>query len=109
MYESYAEQRLLAKHHPVLDMLTADISLRTNSSVIYPQRVAHHHSSNPSAAALRRCYRGFGKLSVLNEQLGLRAGYTKGGKKQHCLVKEHVQEYTALTATEKAGRSYSLE
>lgn len=42
--------------------------------------VERYQKTDPATAALHRCYRGFSRLSVLNERLGLRSGYTKGGK-----------------------------
>jgi hypothetical protein len=41
--------------------------------------VERYTKTDPATAALHRCYRGFSRLSVLNERLGLRSGYTKGG------------------------------
>lgn len=78
-WESYAEQRLQAKTHPYVNMLMADMSLSGADQVSFNAAVEHSQKADPATAALRRCYRGFSRLSVLNERLGLRCGYTKGG------------------------------
>lgn len=78
-WESYAEQRLQIKHHPYMNMLMADMSLSGTSQLSFAAAVESAQKTDPAAAALRRCYRGFSRLSVLNERLGLRSGYTRGG------------------------------
>eukprot|EP00878_Enallax_costatus_P044770 GHUV01053507.1.p1 GENE.GHUV01053507.1~~GHUV01053507.1.p1 ORF type:complete len:322 (+),score=61.17 GHUV01053507.1:314-1279(+) len=78
-WESYAEQRLQAKHHPYMNMLMADMSLSGASQMSFTAAMENAQKTDPATAALRRCYRGFSRLSVLNERLGLRCGYTKGG------------------------------
>lgn len=78
-WESYAEQRLQAKHHPYMNMLMADMSLSGGSQASFTAAMEGAQKADPATAALRRCYRGFSRLSVLNERLGLRSGYTKGG------------------------------
>lgn len=80
-WESYAEQRLQAKHHPYVNMLMANMSLSGTSQLSFAAAVESYQKADPAAAALRRCYRNFSRLSVLNERLGLRSGYTKGGKR----------------------------
>jgi hypothetical protein len=47
--------------------------------VLSQAAVERYQKTDPATAALHRCYRGFSRLSVLNERLGLRSGYTKGG------------------------------
>ncbi|WIA29367.1 hypothetical protein OEZ86_011872 [Tetradesmus obliquus] len=79
-YESYAEQRLTAKHNPYVNMLLADMSLSGASQLSFEAAVERYQKTDPATAALHRCYRGFSRLSVLNERLGLRSGYTKGGE-----------------------------
>ncbi|KAF8073048.1 CAND8 [Scenedesmus sp. PABB004] len=80
-WESRAEQRLSARHHPELRMLLADTSLGGGASQMsFAAAFESSCRADPAAAALRRCYRGFSRLSVLNERLGLRSGYTRGGE-----------------------------
>lgn len=53
--------------------------------------VATHLALHPSAVRdeeeagmwLRKCYRAISRLSVLNEQLGLRGGYSRGGERSN--------------------------
>lgn len=72
-------QRLAARRHECANLLLADISLSGASQLSFAVALEKAEKTDPAATALRRCYRAFSRLSVLNERLGLRAGYTKGG------------------------------
>lgn len=58
----------------------ADLSLSGASQLSFAVALEKAEKEDPATTALRRCYRSFSRLSVLNERLGLRAGYTKGGE-----------------------------
>jgi hypothetical protein len=58
------------------------MSLSGASQLSFAVALEKAEKADPATSALRRCYRCFSRLSVLNERLGLRAGYTKGGEKQ---------------------------
>lgn len=73
-------QRLNAKRHECAHLLLADMSLSGASRLSFAVALEKAEKEDPASAALRRCYRSFSRLSVLNERLGLRAGYTKGGE-----------------------------
>lgn len=82
-------QRLAAKRHECANLLLADMSLSGASQLSFAVALEKADKEDPAAAPLRRCYRCFSRLSVLNERLGLRAGYTKGGE-AHCACRTSV-------------------
>lgn len=77
-------QRLNAKRHECAHLLLADMSLSGASQLSFAVALEKAEKEDPASAALRRCYRSFSRLSVLNERLGLRASYTK--EKAACLA-----------------------
>lgn len=89
VYESYAEARLLARGHPYMDMMLAHVSLGGLSQLSFTAAMADVKQQEPALQALRRCYHDFSKLSVLNEKLTARAGYTRGGEPASLQVLGH--------------------
>lgn len=73
---------MAAKRHECANLLLADMSLSGASQLSFAVALEKADKADPATLALRRCYRVFSRLSVLNERLGLRAGYTKGGAEQ---------------------------
>lgn len=73
-------QRLGAKRHECANLLLADMSLSGASQLSFAVALEKAEKEDPATSALRRCYRCFSRLSVLNEKLGLRAGYQRGGE-----------------------------
>jgi hypothetical protein len=79
-FESLAEMRLAAKHNSGLKMLVNDTALAGSlSSYSFHAMVNELEHQDPAYPHYRKCYRCLSRMSVLNEQLTLRAGYTKGG------------------------------
>jgi hypothetical protein len=89
-------QRLGAKRHECANLLLADMSLSGASQLSFAVALEKAEKADPATSALRRCYRCFSRLSVLNERLGLRAGYTKGGEQaaagRHALMRLRMQK-----------------
>jgi hypothetical protein len=56
------------------------MSLSGASQLSFAVALEKAEKEEPATSALRRCYRCFSRLSVLNEKLGLRAGYQRGGE-----------------------------
>ena len=57
------------------------LSIGTNASQLsFAEILDEQRGRDAAAQALRRCYAAFSKISVLNERLTLRAGYSKGGE-----------------------------
>jgi hypothetical protein len=80
-YESYAEARLCAKNNAYKELFLAhNMSLGCLSQCSYAEALASLARKEPGPAALKRCYAVFGKLSILNEQLTFKAGYSRGGR-----------------------------
>lgn len=73
-------QRLGAKRQECANLLLADMSLSGASQLSFAVALEKAEKEDPATSALRRCYRCFSRLSVLNEKLGLRAGYQRGGE-----------------------------
>jgi hypothetical protein len=53
---------------------------RRELQVSFAEIVAEQRRKDPGAEALRRCYAAFSRMSVLNEKLTVRSGYTRGGE-----------------------------
>lgn len=80
-------QRLGAKRHECANLLLADMSLSGASQLSFSvapppcqTSLGKFEKEDPATSALRRCYRCFSRLSVLNEKLTQRAGYQRGGE-----------------------------
>ncbi|GAX77572.1 hypothetical protein CEUSTIGMA_g5016.t1 [Chlamydomonas eustigma] len=81
VYESLAEQRLTVMKHELLDMFEHDINLSTHKEGVSSVKLFRKlQSRDPSNIHLRDCYRAISMLSVMNEQLTVKAGYTRGGE-----------------------------
>jgi len=94
-YESTAEARFdSARYHFAGDVLAlvshltsagsggaaAGDSFGGMSQLSFDEILAEQRRKDPGADALRRAYAAFSRLSVLNERLTARAGYSRGGE-----------------------------
>lgn len=79
-FESYAEKRLTAKNHHILDFMVNNLELSGQSRFSFQALVEKFNLQDPVREKLRSCYRLLSRIAAMNEHLGLQAGYTKGGE-----------------------------
>ncbi|KXZ56745.1 hypothetical protein GPECTOR_1g671 [Gonium pectorale] len=80
-YESVAERRLVAKKNDELyELFLHRLDVEERNTPHFARRVHHVEREDPGHVHLLDCYRALSLLSVLNEQLTLKAGYTRGGE-----------------------------
>ncbi|KAG2448310.1 hypothetical protein HYH02_006894 [Chlamydomonas schloesseri] len=80
-YESVAERRLVAKKNDELyELFVHKLEVEERSTPHFSRRVHRAELQDPGHVHLVDCYRALSLLSVFNEQLTLKAGYTRGGE-----------------------------
>ncbi|GLC38965.1 hypothetical protein PLESTB_000466300 [Pleodorina starrii] len=80
-YESLAERRLVAKKNDELyELFLHRLDVEERGTPHFQRRVHRADRQDPGHVHLMDCYRALSLLSVLNEQLTLKAGYTRGGE-----------------------------
>ncbi|GFR41041.1 hypothetical protein Agub_g1474, partial [Astrephomene gubernaculifera] len=80
-YESIAERRLVAKKNDELyELFLHRLDVEERGTPHFSRRVHRAERQDPGHVHLLDCYRALSLLSVLNEQLTLKAGYTRGGE-----------------------------
>ncbi|GLI69017.1 hypothetical protein VaNZ11_013556 [Volvox africanus] len=80
-YESLAERRLVAKKNDELyELFLHRLDVEERGTPHYLRRVHRADQQDPGHVHLMDCYRALSLLSVYNEQLTLKAGYTRGGE-----------------------------
>ncbi|KAG2442541.1 hypothetical protein HXX76_002627 [Chlamydomonas incerta] len=80
-YESVAERRLVAKKNDELyELFVHKLEVEERNTPHFSRRVHRAELQDPGHVHLVDCYRALSLLSVFNEQLTLKAGYTRGGE-----------------------------
>ncbi|EFJ52142.1 hypothetical protein VOLCADRAFT_103161 [Volvox carteri f. nagariensis] len=80
-YESLAERRLVAKKKDELyELFLHRLDVEERGLPHFQRRVHRADRQDPGHVHLMDCYRALSLLSVFNEQLTLKAGYTRGGE-----------------------------
>jgi hypothetical protein len=81
-YESLAERRLVAKKKDELyELFLHRLDVEERGTPHFQRRIHRVDQRDPGHVHLMDCYRTLSLLSVFNEQLTLKAGYTRGGEK----------------------------
>lgn len=80
-FENIAEKRLTARQHELIDLLFNKVRLNSNpADHTFARLMTEFDKRDPGKKLLAKCYKNLSKLSVMNEQLTLKAGYTRGGE-----------------------------
>ncbi|PNH12416.1 hypothetical protein TSOC_000670, partial [Tetrabaena socialis] len=81
VYESLAERRLVAKKNDeLLELFVHHLEVDERNAPHFRRRIHRAELRDPGHVHLSECYRALSLVSVLNEQLTLKAGYTRGGE-----------------------------